>query len=95
MKKGVVYLRVSTMNQKEKEISIPSQKEKALKFAEENNIEIVKIFADEGISGSTDKRPEFQKAINFAIKNKIDYFLVYDTSRFARNRVDAPYTKEN
>jgi len=91
--KGIVYARVSTQNQAEKETPIESPISQCLKYAQEKGIEIVAIFKDEGISGSTDKRLHFQEAISYAIKHKIDAFIVFDTSRFARNREDAIYYK--
>ncbi len=91
--KGIIYARVSTAGQAEKETPIESQISQCLKYAQEKGIEILAIFKDEGISGSTDKRPQFQEAITYAIKNKIEAFIVFDTSRFARNREDAIYYK--
>jgi len=93
MLKAIVYARVSTQKQAEKEISIPAQIELAKKFALENNIQIIKTFSDEGISGTVSNRPAFQEAIQFCKDNKIDIFLVYDTSRFSRNRIDAAFYK--
>ena len=93
MQKAIVYARVSTQKQAEKEISIPAQIELAKKYAQENNIEIIKVFADEGISGTISNRPAFQEAIQFCKDNKIDIFLVYDTSRFSRDRLDAVFYK--
>ena len=91
--KGIIYARVSTPGQAEKETPIESQISQCLKYAQEKGIEVVAIFKDEGISGSTDRRPQFQKAISYAIKNKVEAFIVFDTSRFARNREDAIYYK--
>jgi len=93
MLKAIVYARVSTQKQAEKEISIPAQIELAKKYAQENDIEIVKIFADEGISGTISNRPAFQEAIQFCKEEKIPIFLVYDTSRFSRDRIDAAFYK--
>ncbi len=93
MLKAIVYARVSTQKQAEKEISIPAQIELAKKYAQENDIEIVKVFADEGISGTITNRPAFQEAIRFCKEEKIPIFLVYDTSRFSRDRIDAAFYK--
>lgn len=52
--------------------------------------ELVKIYADEGLSGTTAKsRVQFQKMINDALNGEIDYILAKSISRFARNTVDA------
>lgn len=57
----------------------------------ENNetYELVKIYADEGISGtSLHRRLGFQEMINDAKKGKIDLILTKSISRFGRNIVD-------
>ena len=47
------------------------------------------IFADEGITGTSDrKRPEFLKMIRLCKQKKIDIVLTKSISRFARNTVD-------
>lgn len=51
--------------------------------------ELVKIYADQGISGTQAKnRPEFQQMIDDAVDGKIDLILTKSLSRFARNVVD-------
>ncbi len=46
------------------------------------------VYADEGISGTTDDRPEFQRMIRDCEKGKIDIILTKSISRFARNTID-------
>ena len=53
------------------------------------NYELVKIYKDEGISGtSVDKRKDFQEMIEDACAGKIDLILTKSISRFGRNIVD-------
>ncbi len=53
------------------------------------NYELVNIYADEGISGtSIDKRKEFVAMIEAAKSGKIDLILTKSISRFGRNIVD-------
>ena len=94
MKTGIIYARVSSEKSVQKETPISSQIEACQKYAKENGIVVLKTFVDEGISGSTDKRPAFQEAVQFAVENRVDYFIVFDTSRFARNIEDAIYYKK-
>ena len=47
--------------------------------------EFAGIYADKFMSGTTDKRPEFQRLMNDCIAGKIDIVLVKSISRFARN----------
>lgn len=52
--------------------------------------ELVKIYTDEGISGtSTKKRAGFQEMIRDALDGKIDLIVTKSVSRFARNTVDS------
>ena len=86
---GAGYIRVSTDDQTE--YSPTSQIKLIKKYAKENNITLLNdyIFQEDGISGkSADKRPEFQRMIAIA-KSKdcpFNVILVYDFSRFARNK---------
>lgn len=91
-KKGCAYIRVSTDDQVE--YSPTSQLKLILKYALENKIFIEEkhIFHDDGISGTkVDKRSDFLKMISTA-KSKpkpFDAILVYDFSRFARNKEES------
>ena len=52
--------------------------------------EMVEIFADEGITGtSADKRPEFLRMIKMCELHKIDRIITKSVSRFARNVKEA------
>jgi len=96
MIKAAAYCRVST--DKEDQInSLESQVSYFLSYTEKNpDIKIVKIYADEGLSGtSTKKRLEFMKMIEDAKLNKFSLILTKEVSRFARNTVDIlNYTRE-
>lgn len=55
-----------------------------------NDWEFVKIYTDEGISGtSTKKRVGFQTMVDDALAGKIDLIVTKSVSRFARNTVDS------
>jgi len=71
MKTGIIYARVSTEQASQKETPIQSQISECLKYAQSKGIEILEVFIDKGISGTKTDRPAFQKAIEFAIQNKI------------------------
>ena len=83
--KLVGYCRVSTENQKE-EGTIEIQ-EKALKLhAEKNHFELIKIFKDEGVSGSLENRPGLAELFNFIETNKgIEGVLIFKLDRLARD----------
>ena len=87
MRKAVIYARYSSYNQTEQ--SIEGQMHVCEKFAKENDIKIIGNYIDRAISGTSDKRPEFQKMINDSKKGNFDVVLVYKLDRFARNRFDS------
>lgn len=83
------YCRVST-DSEEQISSYESQlryyKEK---IEERDDWKLVKIFADEAISGTKiDKREDFQRMINSALAGEIDLIMTKSISRFARNTLD-------
>ena len=84
------YVRVST-NLDDQINSFESQKLHFTEKIEKNaNWELVDIYADEGISGtSLNKRDNFIRMINDVEDGKIDLILTKSVSRFARNTVDS------
>ena len=53
------------------------------------NWEFIKVYADEGISGtSTKRRDDFNEMINSALNGNIDLIITKSISRFARNTLD-------
>lgn len=84
------YVRVSTHDQEE--ISPDSQEKLLREYARKNNIVILKIFCELGVSGrKADKRPEFQDMIGSAKSKEhpVDTILVWKYSRFARNQEES------
>lgn len=88
--KVALYARVSSEKQAEKEIPIAGQIKTLREYAQSHGWELYREFVDEAISGSTDKRPEFQNMIALAEdKNRpFDAILVWSYSRFTRNHKD-------
>lgn len=82
------YCRVSTSLEAQQN-SYQAQKAYYLEMIESNPDWILAdIFADQGISGTSVKRPEFQRMIRWCKKGKIDLILTKSISRFARNTED-------
>lgn len=82
------YCRVST--DKEDQLnSLETQKEFFLQYTNRTGDNLIKLYADEGISGTKIKnRKEFQRMLADAEKGLFDMVVVKDISRFARNTVD-------
>jgi len=83
------YCRVST-DKDEQLDSLIHQKEFFVKYAKRNGHELFRLYADEGITGtSLKKREEFKRLLQDARLGLFDMVVVKDISRFARNTVDA------
>lgn len=87
MFRGVIYARYSC--DKQTDNSIRGQVRECALFAERNDIQIINTYADEAISGRTDKRPAFLKMIRDAHQHQFDVIVVWKGDRFSRNRADA------
>lgn len=94
-KTAVIYLRVSSVQQARKELPVESQLQHAQAKAKALGATVVAIFTDAGLSGRSDKRADFQEAIAYCEEHRPDYFIAWDTARFARNRIDAALYKQD
>ena len=82
------YCRVSTDNADQLN-SLETQKKFFLEYTERKGDKLVKLYADEGISGTKIKnRKQFLKMMADAELGLFDMLVVKDISRFARNTVD-------
>lgn len=85
--KVCAYARVSTESLKQED-SLVNQSETYEKLIKTNpDYEFVGVFADQGISGYSEKRPAFQSMIERAKQGEIDLIITKSVSRFARNTV--------
>lgn len=89
MKTAIIYARVSTTRQSDEGISIESQIELGMKKASDLGANVLNVFHDDGKSGRSDRRRAFQRAIQYCTFEQVDYFITWNTARFARNRIDA------
>lgn len=90
MPKVVLYCRVSSDDQAQKDLSIPAQQKALRRYVEEQgpDWEIATEFLDEGYSAYSpaQKRPGFCKMVSFCKKGRADMILVHKFCRFSRNR---------
>ena len=70
LKKVVIYARVSSERQAEKDLSIPAQIKALKKFAMDRGWEVISEYIDEAESARTANRPAFQEMIEAAKKRK-------------------------
>lgn len=82
------YCRVST-DKSDQLNSLETQKKFFAEYTEHNGHNLVRLYADEGISGTKIKnRKEFLQLMKDAKQGLFDMVVVKDISRFARNTVD-------
>ncbi len=91
MKRAIAYARFSSDLQREE--SIDAQLRAIRQYCDANGFVLLAIYADKAISGTSDNRPEFQKAISAATKGGVDAVIVHKLDRFARNRYDSAFYK--
>lgn len=94
-KKAIILARVSTAGQAEEELPIASQIDAGEKKAAELEADVAKIFTEDGVSGRKHDRDVLQEAVDYCALYEIDYFIVWNTARFARNRAVAAWMKYN
>ena len=89
--KVVLYARVSSEEQAEKDLSIPAQLKQMRQYCKTREWTIVGEYVDAAESARTANRPEFQRMIAAARARPraFDSILVWKLSRFARNREDS------
>jgi site-specific DNA recombinase len=92
--RAVAYIRESTEEQG-KGFSPDAQRERIREFAPENDLQLIAEYCDfhSGWRKSA-ARPEFQRLMADAAAGKFDVVLVFHTSRFARNQVEARRYKQ-
>ena len=86
-KRAAGYSRVSTQRQVEK-LSLDDQKKQIKEYCTLNNLDLINVYTDEGISGTTDKRAEFSKMLAAASNQEFSILIVSDNDRFGRNTED-------
>ena len=84
---AVVYARYSSHNQRD--CSIEQQVADCEVFARQNNLRIVKVYADRHLSGTSDQRPQFQQMLKDAAHGHWPFVICWKLDRFARNRYDS------
>jgi DNA invertase Pin-like site-specific DNA recombinase len=84
-KKAFGYVRVSSMGQVDGD-GFNRQEQVIKAYADKHGIEVVEIFREEGISGTTDEadRPAFQEMVGAILKNGVSTVIIEGLDRLAR-----------
>ena len=82
----VIYTRVSSKEQADKNLSLETQRRAIEQYAERNKLGILGYFGGTYESAKTDGRKEFNRMLDFIrkSKNKVSTVLVYSMDRFSR-----------
>ena len=84
---GVIYARFSSHNQREE--SIEQQVAECERLAQREGISIVEIYADEALTGRSEKRRKnFLRMMRDAEKRRFEVVLAYKSARIARNMLN-------
>ena len=88
---AVIYARYSSHNQRD--VSIEQQVQACRRYAEDNGLEILRVYDDHAMTGTNDNRPEFQQMIHDSASHAFSYVIVYTLDRFSRDRYDSAIHK--
>ncbi|MCB9558116.1 MAG: recombinase family protein [Deltaproteobacteria bacterium] len=96
IKRVVLYMRVSTPGQAEKDLSLPAQLDALKNYCKQKGYIIVGEYEEPGASGTDDNRPVFRRMLMdvLAPSSEIDAVLVVYLSRFMRNATRSRIVKE-
>ena len=91
--RAVIYLRVSTREQAERDgdpegYSIPAQREACKRKAAALGASVVEEFIDRGESARSAHRAQLQALLSYIRENAVAYVIVHKVDRLARNRAD-------
>ena len=94
--RAALYIRVSSDEQRKKGFSLQEQQRVLLDHAEKENLQVVDIYADEGISASKKphRRHEFQRMLKDVEAGLVDIILFIKLDRWFRNVGDYYRTQE-
>ena len=84
--KAAAYVRVSTDEQVDHGISLPSQIQRIREYCDTNNFDLIQVYEEQGVSGKDIARPRFNQMMAAATSNArpFDIIVVHSLSRFAR-----------
>ncbi|NJL32532.1 MAG: recombinase family protein [Chloroflexaceae bacterium] len=82
--KAAIYIRVSSEDQVDG-YSLAAQERACKGYAKLHGWTVVKVYADEGVSGRTGERPGLQRSLQAARSKRIGALIIHKLDRLARN----------
>jgi site-specific DNA recombinase len=95
MTRAAGYIRVSTDEQAEHGISLPSQKSRITSYCQSQGWNLHDLYMDDGYSGKDLNRPGISKLIDDVKEHKIDTIIVIKLDRLSRRQKDVLYLLED
>ncbi len=92
-RRAAAYIRESTEEQG-RGYSPDGQRQAISRYAAEHGMSLVEEYIDFETGRLAEKRPGFQRLVEHAMEHRFDVVLVFHTSRFARNTVEAKRYKK-
>ena len=90
---AVIYARFSSDNQREE--SIDAQVRAIREYSLKEGHSILKVYADEARSATTDQRPAFLQMMRDAERHMFEAIIVHKLDRFSRDRYDSAFYKRH
>ena len=85
-----LYCRLSQEDAREGEsLSIENQKKMLSEYAERNGFRNCQFYVDDGFSGVSSNRPDYQRMLNDVENELVGTVIVKDQSRLSRNYLEA------
>ncbi len=87
MTSAAIYVRVSTVRQAERDLSLPDQIAQCRAYCERQGWGVAEVFSEPGASALDEDRPVFQELIYKATRSDkpFDYVVIHSLSRFSRD----------
>lgn len=91
-KNAIAYTRYSSSNQSQ--ASTEAQIREIKEYCEKHDINLIKIYSDEELTGTNDNREQFKEMILASKASNVDVVIFHKIDRFARNTYDYVVTKK-
>ena len=91
-----MYIRLSREDgDKQESESIGNQRKIIERYVKENNLTVIDEYVDDGVSGTTFDRPEFNRLVTDIESQKINMVITKDLSRLGRDYIKTGFYIEN
>lgn len=86
--KVAIYTRVSTEKQSSEGYSLEAQHDQLIEYVNSNNMQLIKLYSDPGVSAKNLKRPGVQELIRDLESGMFDTVIIHKLDRLTRNISD-------